>query len=564
MNTIKEINDQYVNAVKNVDLLTQYKKKIFAKINNEKQPEISQTMQAIKLLSELMNEINDYEIAKLKDICSIGNQYICCYEKIDSYRICLSRLDKEDSASVFRALDGVKEAQAKYDELKKDFFLKYNVNVTSLEIINQVICDSLKKALSEVQSRIEQLKKEAKKIVAAEYTTELKKTDPLGKNNRIPTELLVARTPVHDSSMAVLHDIGISYIYKNIFSDLRNQGNIMVVSDFEHIEDRRIDEFIIAYVMRFIENFPLGTLNVHIFDQNTNYLYKRLNNSFQNENASEVTKKIVQIHTSLSDLSVFRDVICEDIFRKTSVSKPDLYAVYEYDHSDPFNLIILRDGLIDGSGYVASEILDTINSLTKPNEIGHKCGLRFLIIDNSISFEKNLTANNKYFLDAIHQNCGIKFCFNDKAGFTYNEKSVEVLHIVDDLDTFVQERSLLIANALNSKEKSYISFDEVSAEETEKQPGNIMYIPIGKSGGNIVELPLSCKDEDGTVAGQCIGYIAIGQSGSGKSSFFHSLVLNGCVKYNPKDLQFWLLDFKNGGASSKYSNSGIPHIRIIA
>ena len=56
----------------------------------------------------------------------------------------------------------------------------------------------------------------------------------------------------------------------------------------------------------------------------------------------------------------------------------------------------------------------------------------------------------------------------------------------------------------------------------------------------------------------------IGRSGLGKSSFFHNVVLGGCLKYSPRDLQFWLLDFKNGGASSKYSNCGIPHIKIIS
>jgi hypothetical protein len=36
------------------------------------------------------------------------------------------------------------------------------------------------------------------------------------------------------------------------------------------------------------------------------------------------------------------------------------------------------------------------------------------------------------------------------------------------------------------------------------------------------------------------------------------------MKYSPKELKFWLLDFKNGGASSKYRYSGLPHIKLIA
>ena len=55
--------------------------------------------------------------------------------------------------------------------------------------------------------------------------------------------------------------------------------------------------------------------------------------------------------------------------------------------------------------------------------------------------------------------------------------------------------------------------------------------------------------------------MVIGQSGSGKSSFFHNVVIGGCYRYSPKDLQYWLLDFKFGGASSKYEFSCIPHVR---
>lgn len=564
MSTMESINAQYVKAVKDVDTLRQFKAQITAEIERRERSEVSRAVNAVALLSDLSKEMDCSEFGWLKDTVLIGNQYTSCLNAINKYRTALLQSGSDNASVVFDTEKQIRQAQGRYDELKADFLQKYNVSVDSPKAIIQIVLACVRKTLTTAQGAVEQIKNEAREIVAAEYSTELRRTDPITTNGTLPTELLVARIPIQRISMPVLRDIGITSTYQNVLADLRNQGNVMVFSDFEHIEDRRIDEFIIAYVLRFIETFPLGTVNVHIFDQNTNYLYKRLNNSFQSESSGEIAKKIVQIHTSLNDLSVFRDVNCEDIFRKTSVSRPDLYAIYEDDRSDPFNLIILRDGLVDGSGYASAEALDTINSLTKPGEIGHKCGLRFLIVDNSASFEKNLTASNKHYLSSIQQNCALRIQYSDKTGFSSDGKPVEVLHISDNLDAFVQERSTAIAKAINSKEKSFISLDEVSAEETVNQLGNIMYIPVGKSGGNVVELPLSCRDEDGTVAGQCIGYIAIGQSGSGKSSFFHSLVLNGCMKYSPKDLQFWLLDFKNGGASSKYSDCGIPHIKIIA
>ncbi len=564
MSTMESLNAQYVKAVKSADTLRQCEMQVKAEMDSRGQSETAKAANSVTLLSNLSKEIDCSEYGLLKDTVLIGSQYMNCLNAIGTYKTILSKSGAGNASAVFNALNQIRQAQGRFDDLKAAFLQKYNFSVDSIKALNQVIPTAVRKALSKAQGTVEEIKDEAREIAAAEYTTELRKTDPIATSNSLPTELLVARIPVQSVSMPIMRDIGITSTYQNVLTDLKNQGNVMVFSDFEHIEDRRIDEFIIAYVLRFLENFPLGTVNVHIFDQNTNYLYKRLNNSFQSENSGEIAKKIIQIHTALSDLAAFRDVNCEDIFRKTSVSRPDLYAIYEDDRSDPFNLIILRDGLVDGSGYASAEVLDTINSLTKPGEIGHKCGLRFLIVDNSASFEKNLTASNKHYLSSIQQNCALRLQFNDKTGFSLNGKPVDVLYIAGNLDAFVQERSMTLAKAINSKEKSYITLDDVSANETVKQLGNIMYIPVGKSGGNVVELPLSCRDEDGTVAGQCIGYIAIGQSGSGKSSFFHSLVLNGCMKYSPKDLQFWLLDFKNGGASSKYSDCGIPHIKIIA
>ena len=564
MSTLEHLNTQYLKALKSIDALRQCQARIKAQIEDPGQTELSKAIHSVELLSTLSRDIDCTDFNLVQDTVRIGNQYIDCLNAINTYKAVLLSNGSTDRSSVFNTLSELQTAQGKYDELKAAFLQKHNVSVDSPKALNWANFTAVSEALAKVQETAEQLKNEAREINAKVYTTELKKTDPITTSPALPTEFLVARIPGQKVSLQILHDIGITNKYQNVFSDLKDQGNVMVLSSFEDIEDRRIDEFVLAYILRFIETFPLGTVNVHIFDQNTNYLYKRLSNSFQSENAGEAAKKTIQIHTAINDLSAFRDVYCEDIFKKTSVSKPDLYAIYEDDRSDPFNLIILRDGLVDGNGYASAELLDTINALSKPGETGHKCGLRFLIIDSSASFEKNLSSSIKHSLSSIQQNCAIKIQFDDKSGFSLNGNRIEVLHIPGNLDAFVQERSVAMAYALNSKEKSYITLEEVSANKTIDQPGNILYIPVGKSGGNTVELPLSCKDEDGTVAGQCIGYIAIGQSGSGKSSFFHSLVLNGCLKYSPKDLQFWLLDFKNGGASSKYSESGIPHIKIIA
>lgn len=562
MSTIEQLNDLYVRILKDENTLEKYEREIAGIRNHRHLSDGEKVNRTIAILSAIHNGIQSINSPIFTDIASAGKQYVSCLNAIGIYEQELLQLKSKGQDAVFRAADSVKAAQEGYDKIKDEIYSKYKIQLDSLESYLEISHNAIHSAQSSVEQKTEALKREAKSIVDKEYSTELKLTDPIENTRKLPDELLVARRPEDGLSYEILKSINVASVYRNLLIDLRNQGNVLLSIDYRDMEDTAIDEFIAAYVLRYVETFPLGAVNVHIFDDNTNYLFRRLANAFQSVDSGEETRRTVQIHTSYSDLESF-DSVCNDIFKKTSVSKPDLYSVYETDRTDPFNLIILRDGLNTGGYSINGGMLGTISALTKPGSTGHKCGLRFLIVDNTGS-DSHAEKKAAHLLDTIEENCCMTIRYEKDKGFTFDGKPVEALHITGDPDTYIQERSAIIAGAINKKEKNYITLDDVAAQTANNPSDNILTIPVGKAGETVVELPLSCKDTDGTVAGQCIGYMAIGQSGSGKSAFFHSLVLNACLKYSPKDLQFWLLDFKNGGASSKYSRSGIPHIRIIA
>ena len=54
-----------------------------------------------------------------------------------------------------------------------------------------------------------------------------------------------------------------------------------------------------------------------------------------------------------------------------------------------------------------------------------------------------------------------------------------------------------------------------------------------------------------------------GKTGSGKSTLLHSIITSGAYHYRPDQLQFYLLDFKKGVEFKAYSDSSIPHARVI-
>jgi hypothetical protein len=55
----------------------------------------------------------------------------------------------------------------------------------------------------------------------------------------------------------------------------------------------------------------------------------------------------------------------------------------------------------------------------------------------------------------------------------------------------------------------------------------------------------------------------VGQTGSGKSSLLHSIIMSACYKYSPKELELWLLDFKHGNEFQIYVREALPHAKVI-
>ena len=570
MKTIKELNAEYVKVKfvgRKTYLAYEQIKQIQNSDGNSQIEKLEKSLSVLDVLDIFRKENETCDLHYIADITLIGHNYLQCYKTINEYRDNLNDYAIVSSSGnqkvVKDSAQNVKNAENDFIREKENFFQRYNEKIDSIEKLNQTFAKQLERQLYSIQEIIEGLQAEAKIIIDSEPSIEMSRNKGFSEASTLPEIITLAKYPVKDDTLTILKDMKIQSINQCIFGDIRNNGNILINTSFEYMDCEDFDKLVVSYVLRFIEAFPLGSLNVHIFDRTVSFIFRRLCNCFESEDLGESAKKIIQIHTNLADIEQFDKVICPDIFKKTSVSIPDLYAIHENDQSDPFNLIILTNGLVDNSGYASTGILETINSMTRNNDIGHKSGLRFLIIDDSVSFEKSLNTRTKFLVKSIKENCAQVFTY-DKGNFFYGSNKVEMIHIADDVDAFVQERSQEIAELISKKEKNYVSISEINGNQIKDDIGSIITIPVGVAGNISVELPLSCKDENGTVAGQCIGYMVIGQSGSGKSSFFHSIVLNGCLQYSPRDLQFWLLDFKYGGASSKYSSSGLPHIRIIA
>ena len=83
----------------------------------------------------------------------------------------------------------------------------------------------------------------------------------------------------------------------------------------------------------------------------------------------------------------------------------------------------------------------------------------------------------------------------------------------------------------------------------------VISMTIGKCGDKEISLDLNVKQPDAHVA-------VSGMSGSGKSSFLQTLILGGAYKYSPEQLEFWLLDFKDGTGLVQFQT--LKHVKVMS
>lgn len=82
-------------------------------------------------------------------------------------------------------------------------------------------------------------------------------------------------------------------------------------------------------------------------------------------------------------------------------------------------------------------------------------------------------------------------------------------------------------------------------------------IPIGKEETSIVTLNLGTRGTNS--APHCV---ISGTTNSGKSSLLHDIVLGAALRYTPDELEFWVMDFKDGASFRNYER--LNHVTMMA
>jgi S-DNA-T family DNA segregation ATPase FtsK/SpoIIIE len=84
-----------------------------------------------------------------------------------------------------------------------------------------------------------------------------------------------------------------------------------------------------------------------------------------------------------------------------------------------------------------------------------------------------------------------------------------------------------------------------------------LFAPIGQKGArDAAILSFDSRDQSGA--------LLVGRPGSGKSTLLHTLIGGLTTLYSPRELELYLIDFKEGVEFKAYAEEGLPHARMVA
>lgn len=461
-----------------------------------------------------------------------------------------SIINQTNSLLKTMSMEGVKEPYlSKLGVCLHTFYYLYGNMDEGLNEFEKVISGSTKGMLPKLKKEKKALEVELAKYREAIYELE-------EENERILEESSFKKLEIEKNYVTSLT---LSYAVGNgeakVF-DLANDGILGVVNEDE--DNELMPAFVKTMFTKFLFSYP--NLEKQIL-----YLSKKSNN--------EINNYLTKLQTSLGKNVFFRDSV----------------RLSTYDFESEFKDVLdgLRNTLEERTVLLDKECLDNILDYNKFNQNDIKQPILVIInsypfgFKNFIDFDyflKNGPKAGIYFITIQNkENLNTK-SYLDEEVFNPLDYSKEMLRIEND-SILIEDSSYelieadnvlldkLITKLVKVKKNSgkVLSYLDVGFGKEKIDPIDVkesISIPIGKIENKTynIEFAVSGKDEAKPIA-----YLLIGSPMMGKSSLIDSMIFNGAMKYSPDDLEFYLIDFKDGVSSATYGSiARMPHIKVLA
>ena len=341
---------------------------------------------------------------------------------------------------------------------------------------------------------------------------------------------------------------------------VRDGGNLIIKIDSNHLydNDNFIENVITGVAMKYLESFPSGHLRLGIYSSSITS-FGKLSALFAGSLkgkislTTETSKTRDQFAKLLISVSEKGEMINSKLLENGC---SDLVGLYEEGiTTEDFQLLIIHDAFRDMT-------LDSINQLHGCISELSRCGLHFIIIDD---FNEEIYKNkSSAFVSKMNQIIDVCETFTID-GKTCTDSKGNVVNFVDASKvekTFVFDFVSRYCSYALEKKAPYLSYEKVGFGKSEPDKNNFesIVIPVGTNEPNVWNIEFDCVGHSPNAN------FIVGIPGTGKSTLIDSLIMNGAMKYSPDEVNFQLLDFKDGSSSLVYTMPGnkIPHIKVVS
>ena len=373
--------------------------------------------------------------------------------------------------------------------------------------------------------------------------------------------------PVCDTSSQTGKDI-LEYLYKvdvlkerlagNIIdfplvADLRQRGNVLLHVNCDNDYSEIVKAFVNQLVISFALSFPCSRVHFKLVDIGNKMGFSSLI-AFQKVSNGIFLDGIIRDERELDD--AIKAVKSIKLAAEDKLNLDAMPNVFDYNKKmDAAPMDVYLFVLVDfPSRIVGSKAKDIQNIVCNGKDFGifsiiinnYACGLEY-------NFEQ---ADYKKILSEIAKT---SYVFEESRGhINYIEAGTSAtLHLLTEVGkpNLAHIIEVLSKNAHAETSKpipltkmfEYMDCHQVASIASEFE------IPFGLAGADVQTLRLGKEPHSAVIGG----------TGSGKSIFFHTLILDACYRYSPEELNFYLLDFKGGMEFSYYKDYKLPHIKLI-
>lgn len=332
-------------------------------------------------------------------------------------------------------------------------------------------------------------------------------------------------------------------------SAMLGSSNMIIRTNEELVEDPLFIESMKDFILQFFDKFPTKYLQVCTVDGRMNSDISGLIGEVQKRIGKRQVFGGVKVNprditSALVDISE----IVRQRLNDYGVSDPDIFTHNQksQDNMQSFVFLLVNDFPHNFNDEATDALLKIMTN-------GNKCGIYTILVHNS-SFELKQNYNdNRTFFEKLKTTLTLEHTGQNE--FTCYGHKIRI-NLKSDKFDMKQYMSELEASMQKTTEPIYL--DKVFVPYTQKDPSVELSIPIGKEGSEIKYLKLRTDDSNCHI-------LVSGSTGSGKTVLLHTLILSTAFNYSPEDVEFYLLDFKDGVEFTLYQNQlKIPHVKFIA